>query len=53
MPFWYFFPVPQIPADVAHESNQLELVEYLAKEGSAVDMGTPLPSWKTGGRFSS
>jgi len=42
MPFWYFFPVPQIPPNVAHESNQLELVEYLAKEGSAVDMGTPI-----------
>jgi lactoylglutathione lyase len=42
MPFWYFFPVPQIPPDVAHKSNQLELVEYLAKEGSAVDIGTPI-----------
>jgi lactoylglutathione lyase len=42
MPFWYFFPVPQIPADVAHQSNQVELVEYPAKEGSTVNIGTPI-----------
>jgi pyruvate dehydrogenase E2 component (dihydrolipoamide acetyltransferase) len=42
MPFWYFFPVPQIPADVAHQSNQVELVKYLAKEGSKVKTGTPI-----------
>jgi pyruvate/2-oxoglutarate dehydrogenase complex dihydrolipoamide acyltransferase (E2) component len=42
MPFWYFFPVPQIPAEFAHQSNQVELIKYLAKEGSEVDKGTPI-----------
>ena len=42
MPFWYFFPMPQIPADAAHQSNRVELVKYLAKEGTQVQMGTPI-----------
>jgi len=42
MPFWYFFPVPQIPPEVAHQSNQVELVKYLAKEGSKVGPDTPI-----------
>jgi pyruvate/2-oxoglutarate dehydrogenase complex dihydrolipoamide acyltransferase (E2) component len=42
MPFWYFLPVPQIPPDVAHQSNQVELIKYLAKEGSKVEVGTPI-----------
>ena len=42
MPFWYFLPVPQIPPEVAHQSNQVELVKYLAKEGSKVERGTPI-----------
>jgi len=42
MPFWYFFPVPQIPPEVAHQSNQVELVKYLANEGDKVDKGMPI-----------
>jgi len=42
MPFWYFFPVPQIPPEVAHQSNQVELVKYQAKEGSKIEKGTPI-----------
>ena|SRR5579864_3983833 len=42
MPFWYFLPVPQIPLDFAHQSNQVELVKYLAKEGGRVQRGTPI-----------
>jgi pyruvate/2-oxoglutarate dehydrogenase complex dihydrolipoamide acyltransferase (E2) component len=42
MPFWYFFPVPPIPPEVAHQSNQVELIKYLAKEGSKVDKGMPI-----------
>lgn len=42
MPFWYFFPVPPIPAEVAHQSNQVELIKYLAKERSNVKKGTPI-----------
>jgi pyruvate/2-oxoglutarate dehydrogenase complex dihydrolipoamide acyltransferase (E2) component len=42
MPFWYFLPVPQIPPEVAHQSNQVELLKYLTKEGSKVERGTPI-----------
>jgi pyruvate/2-oxoglutarate dehydrogenase complex dihydrolipoamide acyltransferase (E2) component len=42
MPFWYFFPVPQIPSEVAHQSNQVELIKYRAKEGSKVVKGMPI-----------
>jgi pyruvate dehydrogenase E2 component (dihydrolipoamide acetyltransferase) len=42
MPFWYFFPVPQIPPEVAHQSNLVELVKYLAREGSKVDKVVPI-----------
>ncbi|HXO96034.1 MAG TPA: biotin/lipoyl-containing protein [Chthoniobacterales bacterium] len=44
MPFWYFFPVPKLPPEVSHQSNVFEIRKYLASEGSAVDVGTPIAS---------
>jgi pyruvate/2-oxoglutarate dehydrogenase complex dihydrolipoamide acyltransferase (E2) component len=42
MPFWYFFPVPKLPPEVSHQSDVVEIRKYLASEGSAVDVGTPI-----------
>ena len=42
MPFWYYFPVPKLPAEVAHQSNLVEISNYLAPEGSPVDVGSPI-----------
>jgi len=42
MPFWYYFPVPKLPAEVAHQSNLVEIRNYLAPEGSPVDVGSPI-----------
>jgi pyruvate/2-oxoglutarate dehydrogenase complex dihydrolipoamide acyltransferase (E2) component len=42
MPFWYFFPVPKLPPEVSHQSNVVEIRKYLASEGNAVDVGTPV-----------
>ena len=44
MPFWYFFPVPKLPPEVSHQSNVVEIRKYLASEGTAVDVGTPIAS---------
>jgi pyruvate/2-oxoglutarate dehydrogenase complex dihydrolipoamide acyltransferase (E2) component len=42
MPFWYYFPVPKLPPEISHQSNLVEIRKYLAPEGSAVDVGTPI-----------
>src|SRR4029077_17586886 len=42
MPFWYFFPVPKLPPEISHQSDVVEIRKYLASEGSAVDVGTPI-----------
>jgi pyruvate dehydrogenase E2 component (dihydrolipoamide acetyltransferase) len=42
MPFWYYFSVPKLPSEVAHQSNLVEIRDYLAAEGSAVDVGSPI-----------
>ncbi len=42
MPFWYYFSVPTLPQEVAHQSNLVEIRNYLAAEGSSVDVGSPL-----------
>jgi pyruvate dehydrogenase E2 component (dihydrolipoamide acetyltransferase) len=42
MPFWYYFSVPKLPPDVAHQSNLVEIRNYLAAEGSPVDVGSPI-----------
>ncbi len=42
MPFWYYFSVPKLPQDVAHQSNLVEIKKYLAAEGSPVDVGSPV-----------
>jgi pyruvate dehydrogenase E2 component (dihydrolipoamide acetyltransferase) len=42
MPFWYFFTIPKLPPDVSHQSNQVEVQEYLCAEGGFVESGTPV-----------
>lgn len=42
MPFWYYFSMPKLPPEVAHQSNLVEIREYLAGEGSPVDVGSPI-----------
>src|SRR5579862_9724535 len=42
MPFWYYFSIPKLPPEVAHQSNLVEIRNYLASEGSAVDVGSPI-----------
>ncbi len=42
MPFWYFFKIPELPAEVSHQSNSVEVGEYLLKEGDPVKPGTPI-----------
>jgi pyruvate/2-oxoglutarate dehydrogenase complex dihydrolipoamide acyltransferase (E2) component len=42
MPFWYFFTIPDLPREVAHQSNQVQVQEYLSKEGDPVEPGTPV-----------
>jgi pyruvate/2-oxoglutarate dehydrogenase complex dihydrolipoamide acyltransferase (E2) component len=44
MPFWYYFSVPKLPPEVSHQSNVVEIRKYLASEGTAVDVGTPIAS---------
>jgi len=44
MPFWYYFPVPKLPHEVAHQSNLVEIRKYLAAEGSPVEDGSPVAS---------
>jgi pyruvate/2-oxoglutarate dehydrogenase complex dihydrolipoamide acyltransferase (E2) component len=42
MPFWYYFSVPQLPPEVAHQSNCVEIMRYVAVEGSVLDAGSPV-----------
>jgi len=42
MPFWYFFSVPELPNEVAHQSETVDLKQYLVAEGDAVKVGTPI-----------
>jgi len=42
MPFWYYSSVPRLPPEVAHQSNLVEIRSYLAAEGSAIDVGSPI-----------
>lgn len=42
MPFWYYFSVPKLPPEVAHQSNLVEIRNYLGAEGSPVDVGSPI-----------
>jgi pyruvate/2-oxoglutarate dehydrogenase complex dihydrolipoamide acyltransferase (E2) component len=42
MPFWYFFSVPQLPPEVAHQSDLVEIRKYLPTEGSRLDVGSPV-----------
>jgi len=44
MPFWYYFPVPKLPHEVARQSNLVEIRKYLAAEGSPVEDGSPVAS---------
>ena len=42
MPFWYYLSVPDLPADVAHQSNLVEIRKYLATEGTRLEFGSPV-----------
>src|SRR4051812_26664926 len=42
MPFWYFFTIPQLPQEVSHQSNTVEIQKYLVSEGDKLDAGTAL-----------
>jgi pyruvate/2-oxoglutarate dehydrogenase complex dihydrolipoamide acyltransferase (E2) component len=42
MPFWYFFTVPELPKEVAHQSNAVDVQKYLIAEGKPVSTGTPI-----------
>jgi pyruvate/2-oxoglutarate dehydrogenase complex dihydrolipoamide acyltransferase (E2) component len=42
MPFWYWFVVPQLPPEVAHQSNLVDIKRYVAVEGSFIDVGSPI-----------
>jgi pyruvate/2-oxoglutarate dehydrogenase complex dihydrolipoamide acyltransferase (E2) component len=39
MPFWYFVKIPKLPANVSHQSNQVEVMRYLRAEGDQVGPG--------------
>lgn len=47
MPFHYFLPIPKPDAAVADQSGQVELVEWLVKEGDSVQPGTPVALART------
>ena len=40
--FYYFVTIPELPQEVAHQSNSVELVEYVTQEGQEVGPGTPI-----------
>ena len=40
--FYYLVTIPELPRDVAHQSNLDELVEYSMQEGQEVATGTPI-----------
>ena len=39
---YYFLKVPELPSEVRHQSNSVNIVEYVAKEGEMVEAGTPI-----------
>jgi hypothetical protein len=42
MSFWYFFSIPDLPPEVSHQSNLVEIRKYLAAEGSRVEVGSTI-----------
>jgi pyruvate/2-oxoglutarate dehydrogenase complex dihydrolipoamide acyltransferase (E2) component len=42
MPLYYYVPVPELPAKIAHQSNSVRIVEYHVQEDQKVEPGTPL-----------
>jgi len=42
MPFWYFLRIPKLPSDVTHQSNAVEVREYLIREGTLFEVGAPI-----------
>ena len=42
MPFWYFVRIPRLPTEVSHQSNSVEVRNYLLSEGDTVSRGTPI-----------
>ena len=42
MAFWYFVSIPDLPPEVSHQSNLVEIRRYLAAEGSRVEVGSTI-----------
>jgi len=42
MPFWYFLRVPKFPSEVGHQSNAVEVREYLIQEGKTFEADAPI-----------
>jgi pyruvate/2-oxoglutarate dehydrogenase complex dihydrolipoamide acyltransferase (E2) component len=42
MPFWYFFTAPELPPEVVHQSNTVDVQKYLVAEGKSVTSGAPI-----------
>jgi len=42
MPFWYFFSVPKLEAEISEQSGIVQLKSYLVREGDKVSIGTPV-----------
>lgn len=38
----YFMKVPELPDEVHHQSNAVEIVRYVAKEGQNINAETPI-----------
>jgi len=42
MLLYYYLRVPELPAEVAHQSGSVQVLEYLVEEGQQIGSGTPL-----------
>jgi pyruvate/2-oxoglutarate dehydrogenase complex dihydrolipoamide acyltransferase (E2) component len=47
MPFHYFLPIPDLDPAVSDQSGQVELIEWLRKEGDTIHAGTPIARVRT------
>lgn len=39
---YYFVKIPELPKELSHQSNAIELINYLVTEHQEVDVGTPI-----------
>lgn len=44
MPFWYFLTIPELPREISHQSNLVEIKRYLVNENDPVAPGTAIAS---------